>query len=292
MSNEVAKRQSGAVAAPAKANTLNALAIMASRLQVAPGELERCLMDTAFKGASSAEFIALVAVANQYGLNPLMREIYAFPKRGGGIVPLVPIDGWLKLIRENDDFAGMDVAWSDEMVKPAPDAQDCPVWCETTIHHKSHPDHPTVHREWIEEMYRNTDPWKQTTKRMLEWKSIIQTGRIAFGLSGIKDLDEAERISDGEMVEIVPSSVKTVDPGIGQRNWEKLVKQADGFGYTEDDVLATAFTAGYEGNGPSMSEDLAKRLYAGMKANPKEAPEVQPQDQQAAGFPTPLMGDE
>ena len=265
----------------------SALTIMAGRLAVAPEELQRCLIDTAFKGASPAEFIALVAVANQYNLNPLVREIYAFPKKGGGIVPLVPIDGWLKIIREHPDFDGMTITWSDELVKPAQDAQDCPVWVEVSIYHKSHPERPTTHREWIEEMYRNTEPWNNTTKRMLEWKGIIQAGRVAFGLSGIKDLDEAERISDGELVEIVPSKVETVKL-VGDADYKKLLVQAKRYGYTEEDVLATAATAGYEGPGCDMPDALAQRIYQGMKANPKDAEEPV----QQGGIQTPMMGGE
>ena len=271
--------------APTK--SANALAAMAGRLSVDPKELERCLIDTAFKGASPAEFIALVAVANTYNLNPLVREIYAFPKKGGGIVPLVPIDGWLKIIRENPDFDGMTILWSDELLKPSHDAQDCPAWVEVSIYHKSHPERPTTHREWIEEMYRNTEPWNKTTKRMLEWKGIIQTGRVAFGLSGIKDLDEAERISDGELVEIVPSKVETVAKKVGEIDYKKLVAQAKRFGYTEEDVAATAATQGYEGPGPDMPDDLAQRIYQGMKASPKEAEEPA----QSGGFQTPMVGE-
>ena len=88
-----------------------ALAIIAQRVAVAPAELQQTLMATAFKGATPAEFMMLVAVANKYDLDPFVREIYAFPKKGGGIVPLVPIDGWLKLIRGKADYDGMDVAW-------------------------------------------------------------------------------------------------------------------------------------------------------------------------------------
>jgi phage recombination protein Bet len=280
-----ARRPATAPAAPAPtAGGTNALALMASRLQVAPAELQRCLIDTAFKGATEAEFIALVAVANQYGLNPLVREIYAFSKTGGGIVPLVPIDGWLKLIRRDPDFAGMETRWSDELVQPSSKAKDCPAWCEVTIHHKSHPEYPTEHREWIDEMYRDTGPWNTTTKRMLEWKAIIQCGRKAFGLTGIFDQDEAERIAAGEMV-TVEATATTAPAPIGEEAYLKLVAQAQRFGYSVADVQATAATEGYEGPGEKMPEDLAQRIYQGMKANPCEA-----EQPAAGGYRTPMTG--
>lgn len=259
-----------------KTNTSsNALAIMAQRVAVPAAELQQTLMQTAFKGSTPAEFLALVAVANKYDLDPFMREIYAFPKKGGGIVPLVPIDGWLKMIKRNPDFAGMDVAWSDEMVQPSPQSRPCPEWVEVTIYHKSTPDHPTVHREWIDEMYRETGPWQSTTKRMLEWKGIIQAGRVAFGLSGIFDEDEVQRIDEGEVIE---GSIlgETIEPEpapkpLGAAAWTKLVKDADEYGYTEADVVASAAIAGHEGPGPDMPRDLGVRIFRSMRDNPRTA---------------------
>ena len=252
----------------------NALAIMAQRIAVPATELQQTLMQTAFKGATTAEFLMLVAVANKYDLDPFVREIYAFPKKGGGIVPLVPIDGWLKIIKRNSDYAGMDVAWSDDMVRPSPQARECPSWVEVTIHHKSTPDHPTVHREWIDEMYRETGPWQSTTKRMLEWKGIIQAGRVAFGLSGIFDQDEAQRISQGEIIEGIGVEIAAPPPlPIGEEAWAAMVENAAGFGYTVDDMLATAATAGHEGPGAEMPRDLSVSIFRSMRDNPKSPPE-------------------
>ncbi|VDY86474.1 bacteriophage recombination protein [Escherichia coli] len=79
-----------------------ALATLAGKLaervgmdSVDPQELITTLRQTAFKGdASDAQFIALLIVANQYGLNPWTKEIYAFPDKQNGIVPVVGVDGW------------------------------------------------------------------------------------------------------------------------------------------------------------------------------------------------------
>ena len=78
-----------------------ALATLAGKLaervgmdSVDPQELITTLRQTAFKGdASDAQFIALLIVANQYGLNPWTKEIYAFPDKQNGIVPVVGVDG-------------------------------------------------------------------------------------------------------------------------------------------------------------------------------------------------------
>lgn len=63
----------------------SALAVMAGRFNVEPDKLLGTLKNTVFKGASNDELLALVVVANEYGLNPLTKEIYAFPAKGAAL---------------------------------------------------------------------------------------------------------------------------------------------------------------------------------------------------------------
>ena len=55
---------------------------------------------------SNEQMLALLVVANEYELNPFTREIYAFPQ-AGGVVPIVGIDGWMRIINSHPDFNGM-----------------------------------------------------------------------------------------------------------------------------------------------------------------------------------------
>ncbi|EXT37798.1 recT family protein, partial [Acinetobacter sp. 25977_10] len=68
---------------------------------VDPAELANTLVNTVFKKATNDEFLSLLIVANQYKLNPFTKEIYAFPAKGGGITPVVGIDGWARIINDN-----------------------------------------------------------------------------------------------------------------------------------------------------------------------------------------------
>jgi hypothetical protein len=44
--------------------------------------------------------------------------------------------------------------------------------------------------------FRNTDPWKQWPRRMLRHKAAIQCARVAFGISGVMEPDQAERFQE------------------------------------------------------------------------------------------------
>lgn len=141
------------------------------------------LKATAFKGqVSDAQMSALLVVATQYGLNPWTKEIYAFPDKNNGIVPVVGVDGWSRIINEHPQFDGLDFEQ---------DAESC-----TCIIHRKDRSHPIKVTEYMEECKRGTGPWTSHPKRMLRHKAMIQCARLAFGYVGIYDQDEAERIVD------------------------------------------------------------------------------------------------
>lgn len=85
----------------------------ADRYTLEPGNLLATLKHTAFKQRQSdpeptnEEMAALLVVADQYGLNPFTREIFAFKDKYKGIVPVVSIDGWSRIINSHDQFDGM-----------------------------------------------------------------------------------------------------------------------------------------------------------------------------------------
>jgi phage recombination protein Bet len=160
---------------------------MASRFNVEPQKLHETLKNTVFKGASDSEMMTLVVVANEYGLNPLTKEIYAFPAKGGGIVPVVSIDGWIHLANSHPQMDGMDFEF-------AHDADGKLVSCTCIIHRKDR-SRPVKVTEYLAECRRGTEPWKME-HRMLRHKALIQCSRVAFGFSGIVDDEEAVSLRD------------------------------------------------------------------------------------------------
>ena len=172
-------------------------------------ELIQTLKATAFKGdVSDAQMTALLVVANQYGLNPWTKEIYAFPDRQNGIVPVVGVDGWSRIINQNPQFNGMEFRASENMVEMN-GARPAPEWMECVIYRKDR-DHPVVIREYLDEVYREPfkpgmkGPWQTHTKRFFRHKAMIQCSRLAFGYVGIYDQDEAERVVDMGTVQRAP----------------------------------------------------------------------------------------
>lgn len=185
----------------AKISPSNSIIVrMANRFGVDPDKMLVTLKATAFKGdVSNEQMMGLMMVAEQYCLNPWTREIYAFPDRNNGIVPVVGVDGWSRIINSHDKFDGM------EFNEGPLDAKNIPEWIECIIYRKDR-SHPIKTKEYFAEVYRdNAGPWKSHPRRMLRHKSMIQCARLAFGFVGVYDPDEAERI-------IEVQSVKSINP--------------------------------------------------------------------------------
>ena len=193
----------------ALATRYNALATVTDKLAARfdlghnGAELIETLKATAFKGqVTDAQMTALMVVANQYGLNPWTKEIYAFPDRQNGIVPVVGVDGWARIINDHPQFDGMDFEQDGES-------------CTCSIYRKDR-SRPTRVTEFLAECKRDTAPWKSHPRRMMRHKAMIQAARLAFGYGGIYDQDEAERIVERNMgpaavVDITPSASRTAD---------------------------------------------------------------------------------
>lgn len=170
--------------------TNSLLSGMAKTANLDPAEFKATLMATVMPSnvqVTEAQFMAFLMVADKYDLNPVTKEIYAFPANGG-IQPIVSIDGWLKIINTHPQFDGMEFKDTFDQ-----SGKLTAVTCKIFRKDRGHPIEVT---EYMSECKRNTKPWQQFEARMLRHKATIQTARYAFSLSGIYDPDEGERIAE------------------------------------------------------------------------------------------------
>lgn len=203
-------------------------------LDANPSDLVAVLKATAFKGnVSDSQMAALMMVASQYGLNPWTKEIYAFPDRQNGIVPVVGVDGWSRIINSHPQFDGMDFEQDDER-------------CTCIIYRKDR-SHPIRVTEWMAECRRDgVGPWKSHPRRMLRHKAMIQCARLAFGFVGIYEQDEAERIIEAQSVEAIPVRAELQpypadDFAANLPKWRNVINSGR---KTPDEIIAMVSTKG------------------------------------------------
>jgi len=179
---------------PAPANTniqphrrRTSLEAMAAQYGMDAASFKQTLLKTVIpQNCSHEQFAVFIGVAGEYDLNPLTKEIYAFPAKGGGIQPIVSIDGCLKIINRHPQLDGMTT--TDNL-----DGQGRLQSITCTIYRKDRA-HPISATEYMAECASNSEPWRKWPIRMLRHKATIQAARYAFGFAGIIDADEYERM--------------------------------------------------------------------------------------------------
>ena len=155
----------------------------------------KVLIQTALSRLSiwtQADLERLLMMAERLKLDPLNNEIYAIetlsdPSKKSHIVFIVGVDGWSKIINSHPQFDGM------RFIESEPGDDELPLYFECTIFRKDRKIATSV-REYMYEAHTNQGAWLTHPRRMLRHKSMIQCARICFGLSGVYEPDEAQRI--------------------------------------------------------------------------------------------------
>jgi len=153
----------------------------------------RLLTQGAFKGIAvwtSSDLDRLLIAAERYGLDPLSREIFMMQSNSdptSALLLVIGVDGWTHLINAHEQFEGVEFAESPEL------EHGVPAWVECTIYRRDRRV-PLKLREYFCEARGEHLTWITHPRRMLRHKALVQCARIAFGLTGVFDADEAQRL--------------------------------------------------------------------------------------------------
>jgi len=255
---------------------------IAERYGVSADKLLPTLKQTAFRQkegheVSNEQMMALLIVSDQYMLNPFTKEIFAYPDKGG-IVPVVSVDGWNRIINSNPNMDGIEFIYSPETLVHK--GKTCHVWIDCIIHRKDR-SKPTIAREFFAEVVRNASfstPWDTHPCRMHRHKAEIQCARIAFGFAGIYDQDEAERIMEAQRPENT-SPVLASFSAEQKAYFDNLISQSNAiemfvFTKTLDEDVFTNLYHSFEKGTKGKYQTIIKNLIAEGSAKVKEYTET------------------
>jgi phage recombination protein Bet len=170
------------------------IATLAAKYNMDSIAFERTLRNTVFPAEGTKEqFAAFCMVATRYGLDPMLKQIHAFVDKKAAIVPIVSIDGWIKLMQDHDDYDGLE--FEDKL-----DVDGMIVSIRCRIYRKAKA-HPTEVVEYLSECKRDTPAWRSHPNRMLRHRAMIQCIRYAYGISGIVDEEEYAHIIEAQTEE-------------------------------------------------------------------------------------------
>lgn len=242
---------------PATQTNTHLMQAMAENYSLDREEFLRTVRATCgMQAATPEEMAAFLIVAQRYDLSPITREIYAFPKKGGGIVPIVGIDGWVNLVNSHPQCDGFEFEVNNDD-KGNLESITCKM-------HRKDRKVPVTVTEYLSECIRGTEPWRMK-HRMLRHKSLIQAARYAFGFAGIYDEDEGRVIAENgpaqeprrpppaspppAQIEHKPEAEQTAeqphDPQTGEVAEEKAPQTTDDANQPTAELLAAKAAAPY-----------------------------------------------
>jgi phage recombination protein Bet len=232
---------------------------MAEQAGVTEKQYYDTLMATIMPGkVTNEQFLSFLQVAGKYQLNPLTKEIYAFPAKGGGIQPVVSIDGWMKLANSNPAFDGLE---HEDITNDQ--GELVAITCRV---HRKDREHPVTATEYMDECRRSTEPWKNWPRRMLRHKATIQAIRYAFGFAGIVDPDEAERWHDAPSQDVSDTKRATADRAQEIKDQLAAARGSGSLSSSAADPNRAAAPSPQPSDGPDTSADVE----AGLSLGPED----------------------
>ena len=170
---------------------LQAISNIAIILQLEKAELALWLEE--YSCLSPRVLLHFLHQIRKYRLDPLSDEIMLFKNPEGQYQTLITIDGWMKLINQDPQFAGMTFKESPEL------ELGIPLWMECSIYRHDRILPITV-KEYSSEIKTEHLLWKTMPRRMLRHRSIQQCARLAFSIHN------ADQPSNFEKVKVLDSS--------------------------------------------------------------------------------------
>ena len=202
-----------AARASAEIEALIARALLRSGMSY--GSFVRCLTQNAFRGLviwSESDLERLLLACEELDLSPTGRDLFAVQQSQGhesvsstgGVLLLLSVDGWTRIVNRHPQFDGMSFEESQEL------EDGIPAWISCTIHRRDR-SVPLTAREYLCESRRDSGAWITHPRRMLRHRSLVQCARLAFGLPtsfGIHDSDEPPNAYPATRAKPIESGVK------------------------------------------------------------------------------------
>jgi RecT family len=149
----------------------------------------------------------LLRTCKEHRLDPLQEEVQLV-QYGKQWQVIISVDGWLKLIHQHPQFAGLSFAQSLE------ESNGLPIWMECTIYRNDH--HiPTTVREYLAEVQQDGDLWQKMPRRMLRHRTLQQCARVALGVGCLNSSSVSGHTDNADLsdtLEAMSSSSKAFIP--------------------------------------------------------------------------------
>ena len=148
---------------------------LARAVNVDPRELVDALKTQIMPNAKDAELMAFCMVANKYGLDPFMKQVYAVRKNGSGAYEAwISVDGWYAIVERHPDNDGV------EFEEHRDNGEVVAITCRMFRKSRTR---PVVVTEYMSECRKDSKPWESHPIRMLRHRTFMQAARVCYAIA-------------------------------------------------------------------------------------------------------------
>ena len=124
--------------------------------------------------APKQTLLTLLRLAREYQLDPLKEEVALALYEDANWQAYITVEGYSKILNNHPAFDGISFTQSAESTN------GIPIWMECVIYRKDHI-HPTVVREYYDEVKGDQAIWQRMPRRMLRHRVLQQCARLIIG---------------------------------------------------------------------------------------------------------------
>jgi phage recombination protein Bet len=156
--------------------------------------------DLTAKSCSDNEFKLLVHMANEYGLNPLKREIWAVKYSYSPAQIFVSRDGFLSIAHKSGQFNGMETKFETTTTKDSNGKELNELTATCTVYRKDM-EKPISVTVFLSEYDSKQSVWKTKPRTMLQKVAESQALRRAFNVDGVYSPEEFDQANEVQTID-------------------------------------------------------------------------------------------
>jgi hypothetical protein len=141
------------------------------------------------KPATAGELVVVMSTCVKYGLDPMMRQLYAWRDNRGDLACMLSMDGWVELARRNPGYVSVSYKYGPDVPK-AGKHKACWEWVQATVHTTGRGD-VELPPLYLDEWRKDYGQWLEMPRHKMHIIAFRMAIREVYGISiDVRDPDD------------------------------------------------------------------------------------------------------
>ena len=143
------------------------------------------------KPATAGELVVVMSTCVKYGLDPMMRQLYAWRDNRGDLACMLSMDGWVELARRNPGYVKVSYKYGPDVPKTGKH-KACWEWVQATVHTTDRGD-IELPPLYLEEWRKDYGQWLEMPRHKMHVIAYRMSIREVYGISiDVRDPDDVQ----------------------------------------------------------------------------------------------------